>query len=86
MNYRQISVVETMLWLVAAVIAAFVVIGVTLLMAIVGAMMLLARMATEAVRSIFETLFGGRVIQKQRSREQGVRPTVIEGQVLRRNY
>ncbi|PQO28189.1 hypothetical protein C5Y97_25150 [Blastopirellula marina] len=85
MNYRQPSVVETIIWLVAAVIAAFVAIGVTLLMAMVGAAMLVVRMASEAARSVFENLFGGRTIHNQRSREQGVRPTIVEGQVIRRN-
>lgn len=85
MNYRQPSVVETLIWLAAALVAAFVAIGVTLLMATVGAVMLVAKMASEAVRSLFENLFGGRAIHSQRSREQGVRPTIVEGQVLRRN-
>ncbi len=85
MNYRQPSVVETMIWLIAATIAAFVAIGVTLLMATVGAVMLLARMAGEAVRSVLSSFGGGRTIHKQHSREQGARPTVIDGQVLSRS-
>ncbi|QDU74090.1 hypothetical protein Pan97_10950 [Bremerella volcania] len=85
MNYRQPSVVETMIWLIAAAIAAFVAIGVTLLMATVTAVMLLARMAGEAARSVFQSIFGRSTIHKQHSREQGVRPTIIEGQVLSRS-
>jgi len=74
-----------MIWLIAAAIAAFVAIGVTLLMATVGAVMLLARMAGEAARSIFSGIFGRSTIHKQHSKEQGVRPTIIEGQVLSRS-
>lgn len=85
MNYRQPSVVETMIWLIAAAIAAFVAIGVTLLMATVGVVMLLARMASEAARSFFQGIFGRSTIHKQHSKEQGVRPTIIEGQVLSRS-
>ncbi|MFN3152087.1 hypothetical protein [Bremerella sp.] len=85
MNYRQPSVVETMICLIAAAITAFVAIGVTLLMATVGAVMLLARMAGEAARSIFSGIFGRSTIHKQHSKEQGVRPTIIEGQVLSRS-
>lgn len=85
MNYRQPSVVETMIWLIAAALAAIVAIGVTLLMATVGAVMLLARMAGEAARSIFSGSFGRSTIHKQHSKEQGVRPTIIEGQVLSRS-
>lgn len=85
MNYRQPSVVETMIWLIAAAIAAFVAFGVTLLMATVGTVMLLARMAGEAARRFCQDIFGGSAIHKQHSREQGVRPTVVEGQVLSRN-
>lgn len=85
MNYRQPSVVETMIWLIAAAIAAFVAFGVTLLMATVGAVMLLARMAGEAVRRFSQDIFGGSTIHKQHSKDQGVRPTVIDGQVLSRN-
>ncbi|MBA2116484.1 hypothetical protein [Bremerella alba] len=85
MNYRQPSVVETLIWLVAAAIAAFVAIGATLLVAAVTMVMLLARMAGEAARSFFQRIFGRSTIHKQHSREQGVRPTVIEGQVLSRN-
>jgi len=85
MNYRQPSVVETMIWLITAAIAASVAIGVTLLMATIGMVMLLARMAGEAARSIFQGIFGRPTIHKQHSREQGVRPTIIEGQVLSRS-
>ena len=85
MNYRQPSVVETMIWLIAAAIALFVAIGMTLLMATVTVVILLTRMAGEAARSFFQHFFGSSTIHKQHSREQGVRPTIIEGQVLSQN-
>ena len=85
MNYRQPTIVETMIWLAAALAAAFVAVGVAVMMAIVGAVMLLARMAGEAARNVYRTLFGDGASHRQHSREQGVRPAVIEGQVISRN-
>ncbi|PQO47879.1 hypothetical protein C5Y93_02245 [Blastopirellula marina] len=85
MNYRQPTIVETMIWLAAAVAAAFVAVGVALVVAMVGAVMLLARMAGEAARNVYRTIFGDGVRQRHYSREQGVRPAIIEGQVISRN-
>ncbi|GAA4426290.1 hypothetical protein [Bremerella cremea] len=84
MNYRQPNVVETVIWLVAAAIAMFMAVAATLLMVVIGATMLLARMAGEAVRSLFAGFTSDGAFHKHNSKEQGVRPVVVEGYVISR--
>ncbi|MBI1247256.1 hypothetical protein GC197_05350 [bacterium] len=91
MNYRQPSVVETVIWLSAAAIAAFVALGVTLLMAAIGTAMLITKMVGDAVRSGLQALFpagAGQETARNKSqrptRNAGARPTVIDGRVISR--
>ena len=91
------GVVETMVWIAAALAASVLAVGVFLLMATVGAAMLLAGMASNAVRSIFGRTPGSRVTYQRRSPERrdfpeqrnfpedGARSPILEGEVLRRS-
>lgn len=85
------GVVETVIWLVIALVASGLALGFFLLMAAVGAALLLAGRASRAVRSLFGGVPKGRVTYQRSSPEQyefpkqGVRRTILEGEVLRRS-